>query len=155
LQRRCKCPQLRILVTGLISARDKSYSWTHFPAAVEAIGVFKGEDKSQRSEWTHTANRTEQSGLRVAFAAKLFVLLVIGLDLLGEGSDGVKDRSQGRLQGLGDVGSDFASEAVCGTRGQTRAGGFHEVAGVVDEQGAAADEGIPRAQDGQVSLCLG
>lgn len=62
---------------------------------------------------------------------------------------------QSRLQGLGDVGSNFASEAVCGTRGQTRAKGLDGAAGVVDEQGAGADDGVARSHHGQVYLSLG
>jgi hypothetical protein len=97
------------------------------------MGVFKGEDEGQGSEWSHAADTTEELGLRVAFAAKIFVLSVIGFDLLGEGSDGVDDRRQSRSKGLGDVGGGFVCKAVCGARGQARTRGFDDVAGVIDE----------------------
>lgn len=105
--------QLRVFIAGLISPRDKAQSWTHLPAPAEAIGIFKCEDEGQGSEWAHAADPTEQLGLWVAFAAKLFDLLVIGFDLLGEGSDGVEERRQSRSKRLGDVRGDFVSEAVC------------------------------------------
>ena len=125
--------QLGILIAGLIPPGDEPNGRTDLPAAVEAIRVFKCENEGQGSERAHTADRTEQPGLRVAFAAKLFVRLVIGLDLLGEGSDGLEDRVQSRSQGRGDVGGNFASEAVGGAGGQARSGGFDDVAGMVNE----------------------
>jgi len=125
--------ELGVVIAGLISARDKPQRRTDLPAPAEAIGLFKGEDEGQGSEWSHAADTTEEFGLRVAFAAKLFVLSVIGYDLLGEGSDGVDDRRQSRSKGLGDVRGDFVSEAVCCARWQTRSRGFDDVAGMVDE----------------------
>jgi len=83
--------QLRVLITGLVSPRDKAQNWTHLPAPAEAIGILKREDEGQGSEGSHAADTTEELGLWVALAAKLFGLSVIGFDLLGEGSDGVED----------------------------------------------------------------
>jgi len=105
---------------------------------VEAVRVFEGEDVSKSSKGTHTADATEQFGLWVAFAAKLFDLLVIGSDLLSEGSDGVEDRQLGGLKRFRDGWSDFASEAVRRARGQTRAGTLHDPTDVIDQQGAGA-----------------
>jgi hypothetical protein len=125
--------QLGIVIAGLIASGDEADGRTDLPAPAEAIGLFKREDEGQGSEWTHTPDPAEQLCLWVAFAAKLFDLLVIGFDLLGEGSDGVEDEGQSRSKGLRDIRSDFVSEAFCCARGQTRARGFDDIAGMVDE----------------------
>jgi hypothetical protein len=105
------------VIAGLIASGDEADGRTDLPAPAEAIGLFKREDEGQRSEWTHAADPAEQLGLWVVFAAKLFALLVIGFDLLSEGSDGVEDRVQSRSKGVGYVGCGFVSEAVCRARG--------------------------------------
>jgi hypothetical protein len=60
------------------------------------MGVLKGEDITQGRECAHAADRTEKLGFRVALTAKVFDLLVVGPDLLGEGGDDVEDRGQSR-----------------------------------------------------------
>jgi len=136
-------PQLRVFITRLISTRDKAEGWPHLPALAEAIGIFKCEDEGQGSEWAHAADATELLGLRIAFAAKCFDRSVIGPDLLGEASDRVEDGRQSRSKGLGDVRSDFVSEAVRRAGRQASAAALDDGAGVVDEQAARSDDGIP------------
>ena len=121
------------MITGLIAPRDEAQCRTDFPAHAEAIGVFKCKDEGEGSERAHAADLTEQPGLRVAFAAELFVRLVIGFDLLGEGDDGVDDGCQSGSKGLGDVRSDFVSEAISGAGRQTSTGALHDAASMVDE----------------------
>ncbi len=109
--------QLGVTISGLIASRDEADGRTDLPASAEAVWVFKRKDESQGGERAHAADPAEQLGLRVALAAKRFNLLVVGLDLMGEGSDGVENRCQSGLKGLRDVRSDFVSEAICCARG--------------------------------------
>jgi hypothetical protein len=125
--------QLGIVIAGLIASGDEADGRTDLPAPAEVFGLFKREDEGKRSEWPHTADPTEQLGLWIAFTAKLFGFMVIGFDLLGEGSDAVEDRHQSRSKRFGDIMGDFVGEAVCGARGQSRARGFYYITGMVDE----------------------
>ena len=84
----------------------------------------------------------QEFDFRVLLLAQRYDPVVVEADLLGEGCDCVQDRRQGGLKRFRDGWSDFVSEAVSRTRGQTRAGTLDHAACVVDEQGAGAHQGI-------------
>ena len=76
----------------------------------------------------------QEFDFRVLLLAQRYDPVVVEADLLGEGGDGIEDRCQSRSKRLGDVRSDFVSEAVSRARGQARAGTLDDAMAFVGEQ---------------------
>jgi hypothetical protein len=83
--------ELWIMFAGLILFRDKSKTRTDFTAFAKPTRIFQGEDESQGGEMTNTADIPKRFCFWITISAELFYLIVVGIDLLSEGSDMIQD----------------------------------------------------------------
>jgi hypothetical protein len=146
--------KLRIVLTGLILLRDKAKTGTDFTAFPETMRIFEGENISQGSERSNTADVSKQICFGIMILAELFDLTIISIDLLSKGGDMIQDRSKSRKQILRYELSYLFMEAGSGTGRKSSTCGFDHTAHVVDKHGTCAHKDISRADHGQVSLSL-
>jgi hypothetical protein len=113
------------------------------------------QDEGQRRNRPHSRNLPQQPGLlRVAFLADSLYAPLVVPDSLGQRADGLNHVFEGFGEFGGQHIGDLFVEALGGARGQTSPEGLDRPPDVVDQLRASADQRVPGADEGQMSLGL-
>jgi hypothetical protein len=144
--------KLRIVLSGLILFRDQPKTGADFTAFAKPTRIFQGEDESQGGEMTNTADIPKRFCFWITISAELFYLIVVGIDLMSEGSDMIQDGYERGKKILWDELRYLFMEAGRGAGRQTSASGFDGAAHMVDEHGACSNQDISRTEHSKMCL---